>query len=257
MHDARPTADFATFGTSPLDPHSPMPLYHQIEGHLRQLIISGQLPANTVLPPELELGTWYGVGRHTMRTALTNLVNERLIMRRAGVGTYVLPQEQRANFYLNRSFTHQITAMGMRPRSQVLSMHQATIDVNAPMMLQRYHGVQALFLARLRYGDDTPISLQFSTIIGPHSQQLAHVDFGEHSLYTVLQQEHGLQIDRITHTINAVAADEEQAYLLDVAPGTPLLLVKTASYSQQQQLVEYTVSYYRTDRYEYHTVIEQ
>ncbi len=257
MHESRPIADFATFGTSPLDQRSPIPLYHQIEGHLRQLIRSGQLPANTVLPPELELGTWYGVGRHTMRTALTNLVNERLITRRAGVGTYVLPQEERANFYLNRSFTHQITAMGLRPRSQVLSVHQATIDVNAPIILQRYHGSPALFLARLRYGDDIPISLQFSTIIGPHSEQLTKFDFGVHSLYTVLQHEYGLQIDRITHTINAVAADEEQAYLLDVAPGTPLLLVKTASYSEQQQLVEYTVSYYRSDRYEYHTVIAQ
>jgi len=115
MHDDRPSIDFAVFGTSPLDSKSPIPLYHQIEGHLRQLIVSGQLPANTVLPPELELGTWYGVGRHTMRTALTNLVNDRLISRRAGVGTYVLAQTQHNNFYLNRSFTHQITAMGNAP----------------------------------------------------------------------------------------------------------------------------------------------
>ncbi|MFM7679801.1 MAG: GntR family transcriptional regulator [Roseiflexaceae bacterium] len=255
MHDDRPTVDFSVFGTSPLDTTSPIPLYHQIEGHLRQLIVSGKLPANTILPPELELGTWYGVGRHTMRTALTNLVNDRLISRRAGVGTYVLPQTQQVNFSLNRSFTHQITAMGMQPHSRVLSLQQTTLDANAPLILQAYVGVGAFVLVRLRSGDDTPISLQYTTIIGALGLQLMQYDFATQSLYTVLQREFGVHIDRITHTINAVVADETQAQLLDVTSGTPLLVVNTASYSQQQ-LIEYTISYYRTDKYAYHTVFE-
>jgi len=255
MHDDRPAIDFAVFGTSPLDSKSPIPLYHQIEGHLRQLIVSGQLPANTVLPPELELGTWYGVGRHTMRTALTNLVNDHLISRRAGVGTYVLPPKQQTNFYLNSSFTHQITAMGMRPHSRVLSAHVATVDANAPVMLHPYLGAPALFLVRLRYGDETPMCVQHTIIVGSYSHQLSTFDFAQHSLYNVLQREFGLHIDRITHTINAVVADDTHAHLLDVASGTPLLVVNTASYSQQQ-LIEYTISYYRTDKYAYHTVIE-
>jgi DNA-binding GntR family transcriptional regulator len=64
-----------------------------------------------------------------------------------------------------------------------------------------------------------------------------------------------VHIDRITHTINAVVTDETQAQLLDITSGTPLLVVNTASYSQQQ-LIEYTISYYRTDKYAYHTVFE-
>jgi GntR family transcriptional regulator len=92
--------------------------------------------------------------------------------------------------------------------------------------------------------------------VGPYSHQLSTFDFAEHSLYTVLQREFGLHIDRIIHTINAVVADDTHAQLLDVSSGTPLLVVNTASFSQQQ-LIEYTVSYYRTDKYAYHTVFEQ
>ena len=146
--------------------------------------------------------------------------------------------------------------MGLRPHSRVLSIQQATLDANAPVLLQAYLGAPALFLVRLRYGDDTPISLQYTTIVGAMSQKLLQFDFAEQSLYTVLQREFGLNIDRITHTINAVVADDTQAQLLDVSNGTPLLVVNTASYSQQQ-LIEYTISYYRTDKYAYHTVIEQ
>lgn len=245
-----------TLGIRPVDTHSPVPLYHQVEAHLRELILSGTLKPMDVLPPELELCHHYQVGRHTMRTALSNLANSQLIQRKAGLGTYVLPQRQRAEFYLDRSFSNQVRALGLAPSSQVLVLSQSIIDQHAPAVFASHIGEACWYLARLRLGDDTPMSLQYSTIIAQFCPDLAEYDLSSESLYHVFIARHGIDIAQIRHTVNAVAADEEQAHLLGIDEGTPLLLVKTSSYTHEQQLIEHTVSYYRTDRYEYHTVHE-
>src|SRR5262249_24808309 len=95
--------EVAHLPVKPVDPDSPVPLYHQIEVDLRVLIQSGQLAPDDVLPPESELCHVYGVGRQTMRMALARLVDDNLIARRAGQGTFVKAQHDRMQFYLDRS----------------------------------------------------------------------------------------------------------------------------------------------------------
>lgn len=245
-----------TLDIRPVDTNNPLPLYHQVEAHLRELILGGVLKPMDVLPPELELCQHYQVGRHTMRTALSNLTNAQLIRRKAGLGTYVLPQRQRSEFYLDRSFTHQVRALGLTPSAHVLVLSRGIIDGHAPAVLAHLSGAPCWHLARLRLGDGTPMSLQYSTIIGAFCPDLAEYDMQHESLYHLLIDRHGIDIAQIRHTINAVSADEEQAQLLQVDEGTPLLLVKSTSYTKQHQIIEHTISYYRTDRYEYHTVHE-
>ena len=57
----------------------------------------------------------------------------------------------------------------------------------------------------------------------------------------------------IRHTVSATTATEEQAGHLNVAPGDPLLLVRTTALLDEDQLIEHTTSFYRADRYEYRT----
>ena len=73
----------------PIDPDSPIPLYHQIEVDLRRLVDDDELSPGNLIPPELELSRAYGVGRHTMRTALSRLADDDLIARYSGRGTFV------------------------------------------------------------------------------------------------------------------------------------------------------------------------
>jgi len=65
---------------TPVDPHSPLPLYYQIENDLRALLQAGYLNAGDLLPPELELARAYGVGRHTIRTSLARLASSPTLM---------------------------------------------------------------------------------------------------------------------------------------------------------------------------------
>jgi GntR family transcriptional regulator len=188
-----------------------------------------------------------------MRTALSRLAADNLIIRKAGLGTSVAPKHDRKQFYLDRSFTRQIAEMGLQPRSKVLEVATGKIDEQAPRSLQAKINKDCLWLVRLRSGNDEPIGLQYTTVITELCPGLEQFDFNQRSLYDVLSSEYELMITEITHVVNAVAADEVHADQLAVNAGDPLLLVKTNCYLKDHQIIEYTVSYYRTDKYEYST----
>lgn len=238
---------------TPVDADSPVPLYYQIEADLRRLINAGTLPPGATLPPELELCRAYDVGRHTMRMALSRLAADDLIARYAGRGTFVKPQSDRKQFYLDRSFTRQMADMGRQARSEILELMPETIAATAPQPLRNHQGQRSLRLVRLRFGDDEPIGLQCSTIITELCPELDQYDFEQASLYDILARHYNLVISKIHYTVSAVAADQFQAELLQISEGDPLLLVNTTTFLDTGQLIEYTTSYYRADKYEYST----
>src|SRR5919108_4921003 len=75
----------------PIDRHSTVPLYQQIEIYLRQGILSGSLAAETRLPASRQLAHDLGVNRITVENAYAELETEGLIYSKMGSGTYVLP----------------------------------------------------------------------------------------------------------------------------------------------------------------------
>lgn len=75
----------------PLDRRSPIPLYEQIEHHLRQGILSGSLAPGMRLPASRQLARDLGVSRITVETAYAALEADGLVASRVGSGTYVLP----------------------------------------------------------------------------------------------------------------------------------------------------------------------
>lgn len=238
---------------TPVDPTSPVPLYHQVEVELQTLITNGTLMPNDVLPPETELCKLYGVGRQTIRMALSRLVTHGMIARQAGRGTFILPQPDRAHFYLDRSFTRQMSEMGMTTHSEVLDTKSDIIGANAPRALRDRQGAPCLQLVRLRYGDDLPIGLHTTTILTDRCAGIHGYDFEHESLYDVLARDYQLAIAEIAHTVTAVVADGKQADLLRVHIGDPLLQVNTTAYLDAHEVIEFTIAYYRADKYEYST----
>lgn len=232
---------------------SPVPLYYQVEADLRALLDSEHVAPGDLLPPENELAEAYHVGRHTIRTALSRLVDDRLIVRKAGRGTVIQKREQPHQFSLTRSFTRQMTDMGLHPRSTVLHNETRTIQPTDPDILHHKMGLPCLLLDRLRFGDDEPIGLQYTYVILEHCPNLGETDFSAHSLYDVLMNQYHLVITEIVHTISATTADKRQAELLQIQFGAPLLVVKTNAFLENHELIERSLTYYRADKYEYTT----
>lgn len=238
---------------STVDPHSPIPLYHQIHLDLRQMIQRGLIPPGGMLPPEMEICQAYNVGRQTVRQAIARLVDEDLVERFAGRGTFVRMQPSHTQFFLDRSFSQQMREMGRVPHSRVLSIQNETVDTTLTPALQGYNGAPCIALERLRLGDDEPICHQITTILRERCPGIEQLDFEYQSLYEVFVTRYHLAIQRIDHVVRAIAADEYRAELLGVDEGTPLLFVGTTTYLDDEKIIEYSASYYRADRYEYST----
>lgn len=236
-----------------VDTTSDVPLYQQVEVDLRRLIREGAFDADRPLPTELELSKEYGVGRQTMRQALARLVADDLIERQAGRGTFIKPQVNRSDFYLDRSFTRQMADMGLVAEAQVLSQSVGVIDDTMPAPLVPHQDESYLNLTRLRLGDGQPIGLQITRVVLTKCPGLEKLDFNEVTLYRTLGNDYQLIIDRIDHRISATAADDLQAGMLQVAVGAPLLVVHTTAFLLDGDVIENTTSYYRADKYEYHT----
>jgi GntR family transcriptional regulator len=238
----------------PADPAAPTPLYLQVCGNLRDIIRSERFSPGDMLPPEVVLAQAYGVGRQTIREAIARLVDENLLERFAGRGTFIRAQPNRTKFYLNRSFTQQMAELGIQARSQVLRAYSGVVNENAPPALLGKLGSPCLHLTRLRLGEDVPIGVQYTVILTERCPQIERFDFNQESLYQVLSREYHLMIVEISHVVNAVTATELFAGLMNTAPGAPLLLVKTVAYLEGGEPIEATTSYYRADRYEFSIV---
>jgi GntR family transcriptional regulator len=236
----------------PFDPSSPVPLYYQVEEHLRAFLTSDKVAIGDLLPTELQLADAYEVGRHTIRTALGRLVSEGLITRKAGRGTIVAAQSDRRQFSLAQSFSRQMEEMGLQPRSAVLAQEIRQVQSNDPRPLViRKLGAEVLILERLRFGNDDPIGLQRSFVVLEYCPGLEAFDFNQHSLFDVLSKHYQIKVTQITHTVTASVADKRRADLLQIEPHAPLLVVNSSSLLETGEIVEYGITYYRADKYEY------
>src|SRR5438477_13037305 len=74
-----------------IDKQSPIPMYYQIMNQLREKIAAGEYAVDSALPPERELVETYQVSRMTIRQAISELVNEGILVRRRCIGTFVAP----------------------------------------------------------------------------------------------------------------------------------------------------------------------
>ncbi|MCX6065694.1 MAG: GntR family transcriptional regulator [Chloroflexi bacterium] len=242
-----------TLAYSPVDSRSPIPLYHQIYLDLRQIIQRGDILPGGLLPPEMEICQAYSVGRQTVRQAIARLVDENIVERFAGRGTFVREQPGHTQFFLDRSFSQQMRELGRVPHSRLLSVETGTVNAENIPALQIWKGAACLTIERLRLGDDEPICHQTSTVLTERCPGLEQQDFSAQSLYEILSSRYQLVITRIDHVVRAIAADEYRADLLNVPAGTPLLFVGTTAYTEDGDVIEHSSSYYRADRYEYST----
>ncbi len=238
-------------GIKPVDENSPIPLYQQVRIDLLNMLQSEHLKPGEMLPAEKDLAEAYHVSRQTVRQAIGELATANLLERTPGRGTTVLSGRNRLKFFLDKSFAQQMVEMGLKPQSEVLRQKPIIIDNASPQTLRSKKGSSALELIRLRFGNETPIGLQYTTIITDLCPDLADYDFKTASLYNLLLTKYKLPIARIDQSISAVIADEWHKNLLKVSGEIPLLLVTTTAYLENGEPIETSTSYYRADKYEF------
>ena len=231
---------------APLDETSAQPLYQQLQRALRQAIENRVIGPDDALPPERDLAEELAVSRITVRKAIDGLVEEGLLIRKQGSGTFVSNRVEK-NFAKLTSFSEDMRARGREPRSVWLSRAAGTVTPEESMTLRSSPGTPVYRFSRIRYADDAPMALEYATVL---ASCLPSVEAVESSLYEALERT-GNRPMRALQRLRAVLLTAEQAKLLKAQEKDAGLLVERVGFLKDGRAVEFSQSYYRGDIYDF------
>lgn len=225
-----------------------IPRHEAVERHLRSRI-AGLHPGDP-LESEAELCDLFQVSRMTVRQAMNRLVSEGAIYRISGVGTFVGQPEVHREMGKLRSFTDEMAARGLRASSRVLSRDVRPGSGEELAALQLAPGANVIEIRRLRSADDEPMAIE-STVLTPALTWVLETNLETSSLYSMLESR-GVHPARATGTQVAAPATEEDAALLDLVPGAPLLVERRLVMAADGSPIERTETRYAGSRFVFH-----
>jgi len=228
------------------------PLYQQIKGLLTRSLTLGEWKAAEALPSEPELAQRFKVSQGTVRKALDALAADGLLVRRQGKGTFVATHaEQQVQYRFLRLMPDQGPRAAMQRRFLDFSRLRAPAEIAQALGLGG--GDSVLQLRRLLLADDVPVVLDQIWLPARLFKGLTAERLSAYRgpMYSLFEEEFGVQMIRAEEKIRAVAAADDEAELLGAVPGSPLLLVERRSMTYADRPVELRRGLYRTQSHYY------
>lgn len=231
-------------------------MYAQIEDYLKQRILQGEYSVHTAIPSERELTEIFGVSRMTVRQSVTNLVNEGLLYREKGRGTFI--SSPNVSHVLNEltSFTEDMILRGMTPSSRLVSFEKGMPEVATAQELELNKGDEVFIAKRIRYADGEPMAIEKTFVPVKLLPELSREILND-SLYLFVEKNKGLKISHASQVIEAALVNEEDAQFLEIEVPSPVVVVKQKSYLANYAPFEIVHSIYRADRYNFKSEIKR
>ena len=228
---------------------SHIPYYIQLMDLLKERILQKDWLPGEQIPAEQDLCETYDVSRTVVRQALRELELEGVINRRKGKGTFI--SEPKINEGLIQKLTgfyQDMVERGLNPVTRVLHQNVVRANEKVARFLNIPPETQVIDIERLRFINDEPIQLVTTYIPYQIYPPLATVDLTNRSLYEFLEKEGGIFLTRGRRYIEAVLASANEAALVGLERGAPLLMLDSVSYAENDLPIEYYHALHRGDR---------
>jgi GntR family transcriptional regulator len=229
------------------------PRYISVARALEEELRDGALSIGDRLPAERELCRRLGLSRVTIRRALAELRSRGLI-ESAGARGWLVAATSVGETNMLVGFSDMARARGLHPSARVLESTTRPSTLLEAEQLSLAPGALVFHLRRLRFLDDVAVGLEVTRIPIDAAPGLAGTDFSQASLYDELRAA-GVTPTRADYDVQAVAADSDQAKLLGVAPGAPLLCTQSVTFDQSARPIELCHNRYLGDRYRFRTTL--
>lgn len=225
-----------------------MAIYQTVKEDLYKSIKSGVYKSGDKIPSERDLSIHYGVSRMTVRQAITGLLQDGLVKRVKGKGTFVsVPNLYQENL---KSFTTTLIEQNMHPTTIVLEASTVTHLKSISQILNVDSMTSYYKIKRLRLGDHVPIALE--TVYIPTTYTPGILDYKiDESLYKVLEEQYGYEMPNIACEIEACISNRIIMGIMELKTQEALLKVTGITYDQNGRRLFYEESYYRSDLYKY------
>ena len=202
------------------------------------------------LPSERDLADDYEVSRMTLRQAITLLVEEGILERRVGSGTYVASHRVQEKMRGTTSFTEIVRSQGKTPSSQLISYQRKAANETEIEQLQLKPSDYVVRMERVRYADNVPLVFEVASIPEKLIREFKREDITEHFFQTLT--DNGYEIGKSQQTIYAKNASERVANYLKVPKNHAVLALTQVSYFTDGRPFEYVHSQYVGDRFEFY-----
>jgi GntR family histidine utilization transcriptional repressor len=226
---------------------SVQPLYLQVKRHILDNIGSGKWGTSTRVPSENDIVKSFGVSRMTANRALRELRDEGVLVRVAGVGSFVADQHAHAHPMEIRSIAEEIAQRGHAHRAEIVSLDR----IRAGAELAEGFGIaprSELYCSVIvHFEDDRPIQLEDRYVLPKLAPDYLKVDFNQTTPYDYLVKVAPLQ--EAEHLLRAVMPDERTRKLLAMERNEPCLLVVRRTWTAGQ-IASMARLYYPGSRYE-------
>jgi GntR family transcriptional regulator len=226
------------------------PLYYQVKQIIKEKIENGEYLAGDMVMSEAKFQEIYDISRTTIRQAINELVNEGYLKRVRGKGTVVSYEKVNENINKIISLSEELKMKGISFTTKYCQMTLEKANKQAAQNLKLHEGEEAYKLARLRYVKNSPF-VYTVTYLGKKLNLSLNSEEYQNSLYKLLEDKYDIKVSNGKDTFESVGASEEVSKYLGITIGEPILKRTRITYDQYGGIIEYTLCYYRGDRFKY------
>lgn len=239
-----------------LYPNNSKPLYERLKDVIKQKIDSGEYKPDTRLPGERQLIDMYQVSRITVRQAIGDLVNEGLLYRIHGKGTFVssVKIERAVARYIG--VAEELLLSGYEVDIEILKSGLITADAEVYKALKIPDENKLFMIQRRVFANKQILFVDYSYLPSFMADLFKNVDLTQDLLFTILEKS-GYKISYGEEWIGAGRPSKEEAAYLECKPGSPVLIIKRNTYLENDIPINYGVIVYRSDRYEYYVKLKR
>lgn len=222
------------------------PFYIQVKNELKDRIIQGKYPKNSLIPPEPVLEKEFGVSKITIRKAVELLAIEGYVEKQSGVGTKVLDNRAISKLSKGQGFSEYLLSTGYTLQKDKVKITK--VDITDHPILSTFFDSECYCIERLYTLNGEPY-IHFTHYIPGYFSLPLDPEMFKESLYEILHEK-GVSFNRFQDEFGVDIPDEKIANLLN-KPSQPLFQRTRYSYDINEQLIEYSIAYYNTDLHKY------
>lgn len=230
------------------------PLYRQIKALIVRSLQAGEWKPGEAIPSEMELAARFRVSQGTVRKAIDEMATENLLVRRQGKGTFVATHaEERVQYRFLRLESAEEASAPRSVERLFLDCRRLRAPAEVARALDMKAGEAAVQIRRILSFDGTPAVLDEIWLPGSLFKGLTAERLSEYRgpLYGLFESEFGVHMVRADEKLRAVPAGADEAELLRVPVGTPLLSVERRSFTYGDKVVELRRGLYHTAKHHY------
>ena len=231
------------------------PKYQLIYQHYVKKIEDGELKDGERLPTEEELCLLFDASRTTVRNALKELAYRGYIVKKHSKGSFVRSGEASMSLDSLQGFTEEMARRGLKASSRLIRTDMESADALVSAKLNIAEQSKVFVIQRLRMVEEKPMAVETVYLPFFRCPDLLRHDLTV-SLYGTLEREYGLRPQQANQSLEASLAEGDEAELLGIGPGDPVLRIDRTTYLADGSPVEYCNSIYRGDKYKFYVTLK-